>query len=135
SLTLFNTSQSNFHRIGGGFFTGTGGQSGAPSGFVHCAINSLGWKSNASATELGFACNYCASLISLLPSPFNAATVLLPVKAVNYAPSGGRVIVANPKNVRFTRNDNLQAGEVITLGADKRKIYPMYRKNATLRNL
>lgn len=69
-----------------------------------------------------------------LPNLYNEATILLPIKPLARRASGGLTIIANLKNARYLRNDNLAPGEIITLGADQWKTYPFFRKDVTLRN-
>lgn len=43
-------------------------------------------------------------------------------------------VVGEIKHARFVRNDFLDDGEIITIGSDKWKVYPAYRKDVTNRN-
>ncbi|UAG58573.1 putative structural protein [Pseudomonas phage Kaya] len=114
-------------------------QSNAGSNFtsyVHTGLDSVAWRVEGSVTAgsgLG-GISYAAALLTALPNLSNQATVLVPVKAIAYRLDGGRTIVANPKNVRYMRLDNVVPGEIVSFGADQWKCYPMLRKDSTVRN-
>lgn len=104
--------------------------------FVHSNLDGIGWHINGGTTQ-GYIVgpNYCASLIASLPNLYNQATILIPVKCVVARASGGRTIVAQPANIRHCRIDNNVPGEIITFGSEQWKLYPIYRKNNSRRNL
>lgn len=104
--------------------------------YVHTGLDSVAWRVEGSVTAgsgLG-GISYAAALLTALPNLSNQATVLVPVKAIAYRLDGGRTIVANPKNVRYMRLDNVVPGEIVSFGADQWKCYPMLRKDSTVRN-
>ena len=100
--------------------------------FVHHGLDGGGWFAGPSGPDAQT--GYIASLLSALPSPMNQAHVLLPIKAIKKRGSGGLTIVKQCQNARYTRNDNIDDGEVIQYGMDKWKVYPVYKKNAAARN-
>ena len=108
------------------------------SSFVHTGLDSTPWRSGYSGTAALTGCrgggSQVGSLLQQLPNLYNSANVLLPIKPVALRSSGGVTIIANPKNARYLRIDNVVPGEIITFGADKWKVYPFYRKDATVRN-
>lgn len=121
------------------FFDGTASFGGSRFGsFVHTGLDSTPWRSgNSGASNLtGYKPGSSAvgSLLLQLPNISNQATVLLPIKPVAMRSSGGLTIIANPKNARYVRIDNIVPGEIITFGADQWKVYPFMRKDATQRN-
>lgn len=134
SVSQTSWGNSNGNQVIGGFFLG--GISGGCSSLFHCGLDSVAWRLDNSRTAGSgvFGCDYCASLITALPNISNQATILLPIKGMAVRFDGGRTIVANPKNARYMRNDNVVPGEIITFGADKWKCYPFFRKDATVRN-
>lgn len=118
-----------------GLFTDTGPS--FVSSFIHCGLDSVEWLDTISPTTSTGARqgpDYCASLINSLPNAANQSTVLVPIKCIKPRTSGGRTIVANLNNARYTRIDNLVPGEIITFGSDQWKIYPMLRKDSAVRN-
>lgn len=107
------------------------------SSFLHCGLDSVEWlDTNGRALENGTRLppDYCASLMNSLPNASNQATILLPIKCVKPRSSGGRTIVANLNNARYTRIDNIVPGEIVTFGSEQWKVYPMLRKDVTNRN-
>ena len=121
------------------FFDGSSSQGGNYfCSFVHTGLNATPWRSgNSGGAELtGYrsAGMQVSNLLQQLPNLYNSANVLLPIKPVALRSSGGVTIIANPKNARYLRIDNVVPGEIITFGAEQWKCYPFYRKNSTVRN-
>lgn len=118
-----------------GLFADTGPS--YPGSFLHCGLDSVEWLDTVSASSSAGARqgpDYCSSLINSLPNVANQATILVPIKCIKPRTSAGRTIVANLNNARYTRIDNIVPGEIITFGAEQWKIYPMLRKDSTVRN-
>ena len=116
------------------FFDGSGAYF---CSFVHTGLDATPWRRGTSWEALtGYrsAGMQVSNLLMQLPNLYNSANVLLPIKPVALRSSGGVTIIANPKNARYLRIDNVVPGEIITFGADKWKVYPFYRKDATVRN-
>ena len=106
--------------------------------FVHTGLDATPWRTGygGSSALTGFrsAGTAVANLLQQLPNLYNSANVLLPIKPVALRSSGGVTIIANPKNARYLRIDNVVPGEIITFGAEQWKCYPFYRKDSTVRN-
>jgi len=104
--------------------------------YIHTGLEVTSWKISRNGSVVGtlLPLHWAAGLIHSLPNLTNNATVLIPVKAIQIRNSGGRTIVANPKNARFLRIDYINPGDIITFGAERWKVYPFYRKNASERN-
>lgn len=106
--------------------------------FVHTGLDATPWRSGNSGyvalTGYRGAGMQVGSLLQQLPNLYNSANVLLPIKPVALRSSGGVTIIANPKNARYLRIDNVVPGEIITFGAEQWKCYPFYRKDSTVRN-
>lgn len=106
--------------------------------FVHTGLDATPWRSGNSGdvalTGYRSAGMQVSNLLMQLPNLYNSANVLLPIKPVALRSSGGVTIIANPKNARYLRIDNVVPGEIITFGAERWKCYPFYRKDSTVRN-
>ena len=116
------------------FFDGSGAYF---CSFVHTGLDATPWRRGTSWEALtGYrsAGMQVSNLLMQLPNLYNSANVLLPIKPVALRSSGGVTIIANPKNARYLRIDNVVPGEIITFGAEKWKCYPFYRKDSTVRN-
>lgn len=113
----------------------TTGTTGASS-WVHHGLDNVNWRTNSNRNAASglSGIDYAMSLLTSLPNLSNQATILIPVKAVAIRNNGGLTIVANPKNVRYCRMDNIVPGEIVTFGADQWKCYPFHRKDATQRD-
>ncbi|QBZ71730.1 hypothetical protein [Pseudomonas phage KP1] len=127
---------SNSNNILAGLFTEQAVNVGVGPSQIHCGLDSVAWRNTGITSNLTGLTGreYCASLIGALPNVFNQSTVLLPIKAIARRASGLKTIVANLKNSRYCRIDNLNPGAIVVYGSDQWKIYPMYRKNITERN-
>lgn len=74
------------------------------------------------------------SLIALLPNQWNDETALLPISVWRSRGSNKLSLVADLENARWCRIDFHDPGDIITIGDDSWKLYPLYRKDATNRN-
>lgn len=106
--------------------------------FVHTGLDATPWRSgnsgNSALTGYRGGSVAVGSLLMQLPNISNQATVLLPISPVALRSSGGATIIANLKNARYCRIDNIVPGEIITFGSEQWKVYPLYRKDTTQRN-
>src|SRR5690554_1283689 len=71
---------------------------------------------------------------STQPNTSNGEAVLTSVHIMAAQPSSFWSHVAELPHLRMTRNDNIDDGQIITLGAERWFIAPVYRKNTTSRN-
>lgn len=121
------------------FFDNRGGSSSyrAYNGsHIHTGLDSVGWKSsrNANPNRAYGSGSTIAMLLTSLPNLMSQAAVLLPCRVMQWRNDGGVTIVANIRNVRLTRNDNIRPGEIIAYGSERWKVYPMYRKDSSSRD-
>ena len=68
-------------------------------------------------------------LVARQSSNFFSESVLLPINIGRQVASNKTQILAMVQNARYVRVDNYEPEQIITLGSDKWKIYPFYRKN------
>jgi len=140
STTFLGSASSTTHTsyiCGFPFFVAYSASSTYSNYYVHSNLDSKGWNYLPGADTTGdlLGPSYCASLINALPSPFNNSSPLIPIKALVCRDSYGQSIVAQLENMKHVRIDNLLPGEIITLGSDKWKIYPHFRKDSLNRKL
>jgi hypothetical protein len=102
--------------------------------WVNHGLDSHGWTWNGSASSFPIGIRCAAPLLNLQPSLWNTETVLLPIRAYNERPSFRSSLVADLEFARLIRIDNLSPGDILTIGSDKWKVFPWYKKNATARN-
>lgn len=76
----------------------------------------------------------CRPLLAYTPNAWNLETDLLPVQILQARPSAKVSLIGELQHSRFCRNDYLDDGAVQTLGGDRWKVYPAYRKDAANRN-
>ncbi|WP_236200241.1 hypothetical protein [Pseudomonas pseudonitroreducens] len=73
-------------------------------------------------------------LISRSPSAWNSEAILLPIQGYVFRASNKASLVVDLENARYVRVDNYEPGQIITLGSDRWRIYPFYRKNTAARD-
>lgn len=119
-----------------GLFAHANNSGSQQASFVHAGLDSVGWKTaeNGTAGTGLQGMSYASGLLTAMPNLGNNANVLIPVKAIQFRFDNGRTVVANPRNVRYMRIDNVVPGEIITFGAEQWKCYPFHRKDATVRD-
>lgn len=102
--------------------------------WVNHGFDTLGWlwKSTQSGTPVGV--RAITTLIEKQPSVWNSEATLLPIRAYVERPSFKASMVVDLANARHLRVDNLTPGDILTLGADKWKVYPWYRKDSAARD-
>ena len=61
-------------------------------------------------------------------------TVLVPIQPTIDRGSSKRSIVLDLVYARYVRLDTLNVGDVITLGSDRWKVYPVYKRDGSVRN-
>ena len=102
--------------------------------WVMSDLDGQGWWLNTTLTGPKLGPAPIAPLISLLPNSWNSEAVLLPIRAYKIRKESKISMVADLANARYTRVDNYSPGQVISLGDDRWKIFPFYRKNSVDRN-
>lgn len=118
----------------GALFWQITGSSGVYSDYVHSGLDAQGWwwGQTSTADPVGIQPN--APLIGLLPNAWNSEAVLLPIRAYKVRLSYKLSLTADLEHARYTRVDNYAPGQVITIGADRWKVFPWFRKDSTARN-
>lgn len=74
------------------------------------------------------------TLIGVLPNAWNQESPLVPINVWQFRPSTKLSQIADLKHARYVRIDNYEPGQIITIGSDRWKIYPFYKKNSAARN-
>jgi hypothetical protein len=126
---------SNYGKFGGGLFFSETTANGATS-HIHSGLDGYGWINACSASPVGAMQGqaFMAGLLHHLPNLHNMATVLLPIKTVQIRSSGRLTELASLVHARYTRNDFIDAGAIITFGQDDWKVYPFWKKSLTGRS-
>lgn len=129
----------------GGNSAGDGCLGSQMHGATEWTDGSAGWSSKThSALEATVGTAYGANrtvggsgitnnLVARTPNAWNNETLLAPIIIVSPRAEFKTSIVGHLKHLRMCRNDFLADGELITLGPDKWKVYPCFKKNATYR--
>lgn len=103
--------------------------------FVHSNLDSAGWLLGDAGNEsLRVGVGSVAPLIGILPNSWNSEAVLLPIRIHKHRPSYKVSMVADLEHARYTRVDNYMPGEIVTIGSDRWKVFPWYRRNVSTRN-
>jgi hypothetical protein len=139
SASGFNIGNSTYAPLIAGFPGGVGKDttnSTYLNYFISTAIDSVSsWNADCGDDNGDFyGPHYCANLLCSSPNTFNNSSILIPIKFLINRASNGVTPVAQLKNIRFLMIDNLDPGEIITIGSEEWKIYPQYRKNTASRS-
>jgi len=101
---------------------------------VHSDLDGQGWWSGQAINENPIGITASVPLIGLLPNAWNSEAVLLPIRACKRRQNNKISLTADLENARYTRVDNYAPGEIITIGSDRWKVFPWYRKNTAFRD-
>lgn len=71
-------------------------------------------------------------LMTTIPNNWNQETALFPCQILQARPDSKVSLIGELQHMRFTRNTYLDPGAVVALGTDQWKVYPCYRKDATV---
>lgn len=73
-------------------------------------------------------------LLRQLPNNWNGETVLIPCQVFQRREEKKVSMIGELSHLRMTRNDYMPDGQVITLGADRWKVYSAYRRDTSQRD-
>lgn len=99
--------------------------------YIHHGLDSGGW---ATGSPLIGATDVANDLLKLLPNTWNSEAVLIPPRLFLSRPSNKYSLLAEAEHFRHTRIDNYSPGEVLTLGAERWKVLPWFRKDVASRD-
>lgn len=154
SQVVCNPGGSSLSSFNGGVISGAGpfwwhskdeSNSIAVSGMFHGCLDHLGatvwsdprytWQSaTASRINVVSASRGVQPLPVYSPNTWNNESHLIRMQIMQPRLEFKSSVIGELKHLRFVRNDFLDDGEVIPLGPDNWKVYPMYRKNVATRN-
>ncbi len=123
-----------FSRACPGFFWSNNNSSDGGSGanyYIHHGFDSRDWSLPEESQNASRA---IYTLMNLQPNEWNGQNTLIPIMPCVGRPAGLFSIAAQFAHSRYVRNNYLDDGEVISLGADDWKCYPFYKKDITLAN-
>lgn len=89
-------------------------------------------NSEAAGTRLFcgiFGTEATAGLALQTPSTLTGRAILLPIFAGVERPLGFYSLIGGPPDLRFVNMENLQPGELISMGPDSWRVFPIIRKN------
>lgn len=103
---------------------------------IYLEFDSLGWTAGYTKSTPGHTCAVYSAypLISRSPSAWSSTAVLIPIYITALRASTTRSIVADIRNARYVRIDNYEPEQILTLGAEKWKIFPFHKKDSSAGN-
>lgn len=115
-------------------------QADKSSTFIHCETRGatewkFGFDITSESPNIAGGLGTIIGLLQALPNQLNSAHVLLPARCVLLDDDAGLKILCQNQNLRFTRNDLIQDGEVITYGLEKWKVYPCFSRDLVDRSI
>lgn len=73
-------------------------------------------------------------IVKTQPNSWNGESVLIPIQAYTARPENKNSMTVDVQHARYCRIDNYEPGDIISLGSDKWKVYPWWRKNVSVRD-
>lgn len=126
--TIGNTTQ----QVNSFFHHGLDGNDWSCSGSGVGSFANAGWTSMPSQASASLVASPAQNL---QPNAWNGEAILLPITpAVYHQADDTLAIVGDLKYARYTRIDNYEPGQVITIGNLKYKVYPWLKKNTAARD-
>lgn len=116
------------------FWTTLANLSSAQNGWVNHGLDAHGWTWNGTAASIPVGIRHISTLVTTQPSAWNSEAVLLPIRAYKERPSYKSSLIADLANARLVRVDNLAPGDILTIGSDRWKTFPWYRRDITARD-
>ncbi len=98
---------------------------------INHGLDGVSWNPPASILNCAHAIQ---PLTAVLPNAWNSAAALLPVQVWLPRADNKVSMVVDMVHIRYVRVDNHAPGEVITIGSDRWKVFPFYRKNVAVRD-
>ena len=102
--------------------------------WVNHGLDSHGWTWNGLNADSPIGIRHASTMIGLQPSVWNSEASLLPLRCLKQRPSYKSSLIVDLANARHIRIDNLSPGDILTLGSDRWKVFPWYRKDIVNRN-
>jgi hypothetical protein len=117
------------------FHSSQGSDERRRNSWVHHNLDSGGWfwQTNGSAASDKVGVREALPLYSVSPSTYTSESPLLPLRAYVIRPSNLISLAVDCQYARRVRIDQYAPGEIITLGSDDWKVFPIYRKNTVKR--
>ncbi|MDH1492685.1 hypothetical protein [Ectopseudomonas oleovorans] len=116
-------------------FWGTSGTFGTVRNYwIHSDLDGQGWWLAQTLAGDPIGIRGAVPLMGLLPNRWNSEAVLLPIRGWKVRPENKITLTLDLEHARWTRVDNYEPGQLISIGPDRWKIFPCYRKNAAARD-
>lgn len=113
------------------FWRNGGSSPGAQTeSLVHSNLDGGGWWWGETYTTGPVGILATVPLIRIMPNAWNSEAVLLPIRAYKRRPAGKISLTADLEHARYTRVDNYEPGDVVTIGTERWKVFPWFRKNS-----
>lgn len=101
---------------------------------VHNDLDGHGWGLAWGATGNKKGIKSLLPLIGLLPNRWNSEALLLPIRAHKERAASKISLVADLEHARFTRIDNYDPCQIVSIGTDRWMLFPFFRKNMLQRD-
>jgi len=101
---------------------------------IHCEIDGIVWADTGVAATNVMQPDYTISSLFRSPNSWNNQSDLIPIHLQFRMLSTLFGYIGYIEHIRFIRIDNYNLGDIITLGTDQWKVFPVFQKDATNRN-
>jgi hypothetical protein len=103
--------------------------------FAHINFEGCTWGNDGGLNGGPLRADWAANtLMFLQPNAWNSDSMLLPLRVFGSRPSGFYSPIIELPNIRLVRNTNYSDGDIVTLGADRWRIFPGRSKNTLVPN-
>lgn len=103
-------------------------QNNDPSYFVNTNFDGKLWALNSDLSGV----SGIAPLVSLQPNSWNSEAVLLPARLYVRRQQSKVSLAVDLKNLRITRCNNYDPGQIVVIGQERWIVFPCYKKNSKL---
>jgi len=104
---------------------------------VHVNLDGIVWAGvPLPASEIGEVRAVRAAVphIARSPSPWNQDAPLIPITCYMTRASSKASLVVDVRNARYIRVDNYVPGDILSLGSERWRVYPWFKKNSEARS-
>ena len=102
--------------------------------WVNHGLDAHGWTYSGAPADGPIGIRQAGPLIALQPSTWNSEATLLPLRCYKERPAFKSSLIADLQFARHLRIDNLMPGDILTIGADRWRVFPWYRRDPAARD-
>lgn len=105
--------------------------------WLHSNLDNHGWypvNGTGATSDTRVGAGAVIDILNTLPSAWSGESVLVPIYCFKKRASSKVSLTADLQHARYIRIDNYEPKQIISLGSDRWKVFPFFRKNTAVRN-